>query len=155
LLVKARPAPTDVSCMRFAFRQLVGALLVCTAIVATTGVFTFAKPVYRPPNASKTIDFSQVDYFSPRLVRSAFARHGIVLRGITQDGFQLLSNRKPPWPAASLQLAIAPHDGKASWGSKLEAYDERFGNVFVTYGGHDAKLLRRVKAAVADIRKDS
>lgn len=130
-------------------------LLVCVALVATAGVFTFAKPVYHPPNESKTIDFSKTDYFSPRLVRSAFARHGIVLTGITQAGFALLSNKKPPWPAASLQLAVAPHDGKGSWGSKLEPYDERFGNVFVTYGGHDEKLLRRVKAAVADIRKDS
>jgi hypothetical protein len=154
-LVKARRAAADAFPMRFAFRHLAGALLICTALVGTAGVFTFAKPVYSPPNASKTIDFSKTDYFSPRLVHAAFARHGIVLRGIKQDGFELLSNRKPPWPAASLQLAIAPRHGKGSWGSKLETYDERFGNVFITYGGHDENLLRRVEAAVADIRKDS
>ena len=50
---------------------------------------------------------------------------------------------------------FAPHDGKGSWGPKLERYDERFGNLFVTYGGHDTALLRRVKAAVSDIRNDS
>jgi len=47
---------------------------------------------------------------------------------------------------------IAPHNGNGSWGPKLEPYDVRFGNVFVTYGGKDKRLLERVKAAVSDIR---
>lgn len=47
---------------------------------------------------------------------------------------------------------MGPRIGTGSFGAKLEAYDERFGNVMVTYGGHDDQLLDRVKAAVDDVR---
>jgi hypothetical protein len=35
---------------------------------------------------------------------------------------------------------------------KLERYEARFGNVLVTYGGRDERLLARVQAAVDDLR---
>ena len=49
-------------------------------------------------------------------------------------------------------MMVGPRTGRGSWGPKLESYDERFGNVFVSYGGHDEGLLGRVKAAVAALR---
>jgi hypothetical protein len=36
--------------------------------------------------------------------------------------------------------------------SKLEGYDDRFENVMVTYGGHDDRLLQKVKVAVSSLR---
>ncbi|MEP6908945.1 MAG: hypothetical protein ABI896_00785 [Actinomycetota bacterium] len=47
---------------------------------------------------------------------------------------------------------VAPRTGTGSWGPKLEPYDERFGNVAVTYGGPDDDLLTRIKAAVSSLR---
>jgi hypothetical protein len=64
----------------------------------------------------------------------------------------VLSNERAPLEADALQVMIGPPKGRGSWGPKLEPYDERFGNVLVTYGGEDEQLLRRVKAAVSALR---
>ena len=139
--------------MRLAARHLVGVLLIASMLLITVGVFTFARPVYHSPNESPTIDFSKVHYYSPATVKRAFARHGIELH--SGDVSWWMSDQPPPWRTGALQVLVGSHNGKASWGAKLEPYDERFGNVFVSYGGHDEALLRRVKAAVSDIRKHS
>jgi hypothetical protein len=47
---------------------------------------------------------------------------------------------------------LGSRNGKGSWGAKQEPYDVRFGNVFISYGGHDEALLARVRAAVAELR---
>jgi hypothetical protein len=47
---------------------------------------------------------------------------------------------------------IGPRTGTGSYGPELEPYDERFGNVLVTYGRDDAQLLERVSAAVDALR---
>lgn len=137
--------------------RLASVLLLTAALFVTAGVFTFARPEYHPPNESKTIDFSKEHYYPLPAVKRAFAAHGIALDAgdAPGPGFAWLGYGPPPFRAASLQVIVAPHNGRASWGAKLEPYDERFGNVFVTYGGHDDALLHRVKAAVSDIRKHS
>jgi hypothetical protein len=82
-------------------------------------------------------------YYSPEVVKRTFAAHGVHLRNATSpDGVRILSLRPVPLEASE----------KVDWGPKLEPYDERFGNVDVTYGGHDEQLLERVRAAVADLR---
>ena len=92
-------------------------------------------------------------YYSPDLVKRSFAAHGVLLRNATSpDGVRILSLRPVPLEAWALQVAVAGRTTKVSWGPKLEPYDERFGNVDVTYGGHDETLLERVRAAVADLR---
>jgi hypothetical protein len=147
----------DTSVMRLAARHLVGVLLIASMLLVTVGVFTFARPQYHSPNESKTIDFSKEGYYPLAVVKRAFAAHGIVLHpgASPAPGFAWLGGGPPPFPAASLQVLVAPHNGRGSWGPKLEPYDERFGNVFVSYGGHDDALLRRIDAAVSDIRKHS
>lgn len=122
------------------------------ALFGTVAVFTFAKPVQRDRYESEMIDFSSREYLSPDSVRRSFLAHGIDLRYRTQFfGFEGLSNVRT-WTASDLQVQVAPRRGRGSWGPKLERYDERFDNVLVTYGGNDEDLLRRVKAAVADLR---
>ena len=92
-------------------------------------------------------------YYSPDVVKRTFAAHGVHLQYATSpDGVRILSLRPVPLEASALQVAVAARTVKVSWGPKLEPYDERFGNVDVTYGGHDEKLLQRVRAAVADLR---
>jgi hypothetical protein len=99
------------------------------------------------------IDFSSAHYYSPSFVRRAFVAQGVTLHaGDRTGGLTWLSNVRLPFPADSLQVMVAARDGKGSWGSKLQPYDVRFGNVFVTYGGHDERLLERAKAAVAALR---
>jgi hypothetical protein len=140
--------------MAFLARHPASILIVLAASLTTLGVFTFARPEYHPRYESKMIDFSEQDYYRPVAVRQAFAAHGIRLHGVAgpAEGFLWLSNHAAPWPADALQVLIAPRTGKGSWGPKLEPYDERFGNVMVTYGGKDEQLLEQAKAAVSALR---
>jgi hypothetical protein len=155
-VIKAGRAPADALEMRLAVRHLVGILLVCSGLIVTVGVFTFARPAYHPRYESKMIDFSHEQYFSPALVRRSFAELGVRLRTVNGlNGFILLLRPGSSGDAKALQVSVAPRNGKGSWGPKLEPYDERFGNVFVTYGGPDSDLLQRVQAAVSSIRNDS
>jgi hypothetical protein len=140
--------------MPFLPRYSASILLLFVATLGTLAVFTFARPAYHPRYESKMIDFSKEDYHGPATVREAFSAHGIKLRGADgpAKGFLWLSNSPAPWPADALQVLIAPHNGKGSWGPKLEPYDERFGNVMVTYGGKDERVLKNVKSAVSALR---
>ena len=123
------------------------------ALAALAAVFTFARPAYHSQSESKMIDFSKEHYYSPSVVRRAFAGRGITLHaGDRSGGLTWLSNVPLPFPADSLQVMVAERNGRASWGPKLQPYDVRFGNVLVTYGGSDERLLERAKAAVAVLR---
>jgi hypothetical protein len=143
-----------VSEMAFLPRYSLSILVILAATLATFAVFTFARPEYHPRYESKLIDFSTQDYYSPAEVRQAFSAHGVKLRQVAgpAPGFLLLSNAPAPWTADVLQIVIAPHNGKGSFGPKLEPYDERFGNIMVTYGRKDEWMLDRVKAAVSALR---
>ena len=130
--------------------------IVLAALCVTAGVFFFARPEYDRPYESKMIDFAHERYYSPHRVRSAFAGHGIPLVAVDgMAGFVTFYRPHSRGDAQSLQVSVAPRDGTGSWGPELEHYDERFGNVLVTYGGRDEALLRRIRAAVSSIRKDS
>lgn len=130
-------------------------LVVLSACATLAAVFAFARPAYHPKYESKTIDFSQVRHYSPDVVRSAFANEGIQLRVSSRFyGITMFSRVAVP-DADALQVMVGPRTGKASWGPKLEPYDERFGNVAVTYGGRDERLLAGVKTAVSTLRERS
>jgi hypothetical protein len=140
--------------MSFVARHVAAVLIVLAACLAALGVFTFARPQYHPLYESKMIDFSKQHYYDRRVVRAAFAAHRIKLYVADGpvSGSAWFSNRPAPSPADALQVMVGPRTGEGSWGPKLEPYDARFGNVMVTYGGHDEQLLDRVKAAVDDLR---
>jgi hypothetical protein len=134
-------------------RYRVSILVVVAALIAFAAVFMVARPAYHPQYESKMIDFSKQHYYSPSVVRHAFTTHGVTLHaGERSGGMVWLSNGPLPFTADSLQVLVAERNGRASWGPKLQPYDERFGNVLVTYGGHDQRLVDRVEAAVADLR---
>jgi hypothetical protein len=141
------------SAMTFALRHPLSIVFVLAALAATVIVFTFARPQDHPRYESKMIDFSQVRYYSPPTVRRAFAEDQVRLRFVSRfSGIEAYSNRRLPFDADQLQVMVGPSSGRGSWGPKLEPYDERFGNVLVTYGGNDEQLLERVKAAVSALR---
>lgn len=123
------------------------------AVLATAGVFVFARPEYRPQYESEMIDFSKQHYYSPASVRQAFAGEGIRLREVSRFAELLfLSNRPRPLPADALNVVVGPRTGTGSYGPELEPYDERFGNVLVTYGGEDEQLLEQIENAVDALR---
>jgi hypothetical protein len=140
--------------MAFVWRHPASILVVLTAVLATAGLFAFARPEYHRRYESKMIDFSKQHYYSPDVVRRAFAEHGVRLRYSDHVTPKLLwlSNVPPPFPTGALSVFVGPRTGTGSWGPKLEPYDERFGNILVTYGGHDERLVEEVKAAVSDLR---
>jgi hypothetical protein len=131
-------------------RSPVIVLAICAAAVGTVGVFTFAKPDYRAGYEREPI--SSREYHSPESVRRAFQAHGVDLRHRTNfSGVRGMSDDRT-WQATDLQVHVAPREGRVDWGLKLQPYDVRFDNVLVTYGENDQELLRRVQAAVADLR---
>ena len=139
--------------MVFARRYRVSVVVVVAAFAATAGVFLVARPEYRPREGSEMIDFSKQRYYSPRAVRGAFARNGVRLRAASRFGGMLILSDDPrPLDAGALHVVVGPRSGTGSWGPRLEPYDERFGNVLVTYGGRDDELLGRVEAAVTGLR---
>ncbi len=134
-------------------RYSVSILVVLAASLAIFTVLTFARPQYHPQYESKMIDFSKQRYYAGATVRKAFAAQQIRLYAFdgpatAWTGF----SNEPAAFADALNVMVAPRAGKGSWGPRLEPYDERFGNVLVTYGGHDEDLLQAVKAAVASLR---
>jgi hypothetical protein len=142
--------------MEFASRHLLAIGIVMVSVFAASGVLLFAVPEYQPRYESRMIDFSQRDYYSPSRVRGVFAAHGVRLVPTAgESGFVTYYRPGSRGDATALQVSIAPPHGQGSWGPELQRYDERFGNVLVTYGGSDAALLTRVEAAVSSIRNDS
>jgi hypothetical protein len=139
--------------MAFALRHPLTLLVVLVALLATAGVFLFARPEYRPDYESEMIDFSKQHYYSPSSVRQAFATEGIRLREASRVGGMIILSTTPDrLTADALNVVVGPRTGRGSYGPELESYDERFGNVVVTYGGHDKRLLGRVEAAVDVLR---
>jgi len=139
--------------MPTANRHPVPVLVALAALLAAAVVFAFVRPEYDGRYDSGMIDFSTQHYYSPRTVRAAFASHGIKLYAGEQPapGTSTMS-ADPRFFADALQVQVGPREGTGSWGPKLEPYDQRFGNVLVTYGGHDELLLDRVKASVDELR---
>jgi hypothetical protein len=126
--------------------------VVVAALAATAAVFIFARPEYHPTYESKMIDFSKVEHHSPGTVRVAFAQRGVRLSVVSHfNGMTILSN-DAALSADALQVIVAPRTGSASWGPRLEAYDKRFDNVLVTYGGEDEHLIAELDAAVSSLR---
>ena len=139
--------------MAFALRHPLTLLVVLVALLTGGGVFVFARPEYQPDYESEMIDFSKQHYYSPASVRQAFAAEGIRLREASRVGGMIIFSTTPDLLTAdALNVVVGPRMGRGSYGPVLESYDERFGNVLVTYGGGDKRLLDRVKAAVDILR---
>ena len=139
--------------MAFALRHPLTLLVVLVALLTAAGVFVFARPEYQPEDESELIDFSKQHYYSPSSVRQAFATEGIRLREASRVGGTIILSTSPDrLTADALNVVVGPRTGRGSYGPRLESYDERFGNVLVTYGGEEERVLDRVKAAVDVLR---
>jgi hypothetical protein len=122
------------------------------AAALTVGVLSLARAHVSEPQESEMIDFSEQRHYEPEIVQQAFWFHGIHLPVRSRSSGLVILSDDPLLRAGSLQVAVAPRTGTGSWGPEIDAYDERFGNLLVTYDGEDKELLADVEAAVADLR---
>lgn len=134
--------------MAIVLRYWVSLAIALIAIAATACFLAFGLPRTPTPNERK-VDLSRVHYYSPALVRRAFAAHGIRLR----YGYRVASDLQV--------LSITPHNdvlsvdvggrtGQVSWGPR-DAYDQTLCNLDVRYDGTNPNTLAAVKAAVAAV----
>jgi hypothetical protein len=110
----------------------VSAGVVAGLVVALTGMFVFAMPIYRSPIDSTLLGKHPQPRYSLTHVRTVFAKHGAPLDAT--DG---------------LYVVLAGSRGKTD----RRGYEWRVRNVVVHYDGGDAEALTHVQAAVAALRR--
>ncbi|MGH3070948.1 MAG: hypothetical protein ACRDNB_01600 [Gaiellaceae bacterium] len=139
--------------MRLLTRHPVSLAIVLAAAGAIAAVFTFARPQLESEPGTEMVNLAEKDYISPDAVRAAFADADLPLRYTTRFGSLLiLHSDPPPQTAEKLSVVLGARTGRVSFGAKYNAYDERFENVVVTYGGSDEALLARIESAVATLK---
>jgi hypothetical protein len=144
----------------FLARHAIATAIVATALAATATVFMFARPHYVPEHQSRTLDIaSRSPHLTVQRVRAAFRAHGISLAygGLLQpaaNGAWLvsLSAAPPPVDSTHLQVDVFGPRSTVGWGETHPRYEALFGNVAVVYDGSSDDVLRRARAAVADLK---
>jgi hypothetical protein len=143
----------------FVARHAIATALVVVALAVVAGVFLFARPQYVPEHQTKNIDVSRGPLHTVQQVRAAFARQAIHLDhgGPLPDGadggwFVALSTIPAPVDVTHLQVYVFGPKAKGGWGETHARLEALFGNVAVTYDGTSDDVLRRAKAAVAELR---
>jgi hypothetical protein len=139
--------------MRLPTRHPVSLTIVVAAAAATAAVFTFARPQLESAPGTEMVNLAEKDYISPYAVRAAFAAEDLALQYTTRFGsFLILHSDPPPQTAEKLSVVVGARTGRVSFGAKYNAYDERFENVMVSYGGSNEALRGRIKLAVATLK---
>lgn len=139
--------------MRLLTRHPVSFAIVLAVAAAVAAVFTFARPQLESEPGTETVDLAEKDYISPDTVRAAFAAESLPLQYKARSGpLIVLHSDPPPQTAEKLSVVVGARTGRVGFGAKYNAYDERFENVMVTYGGGDGALLARIEAAVARLK---
>lgn len=139
--------------MRLPTRYPVSLAIVLAAAAAVAAVFTFGRPQLEAEPGTEMVNLADKDYISPTAVRAAFAAEGLPLRYTAgSPPLLVLHSDPPPQSADKLSVLVGARTGLVGLGAKYNAYDERFENVMVTYGGSDEAVLARIKAAVATLK---
>ena len=145
----------------FLARHAVAASIVLVALAALASVFVFARPRYVPEQQTKTLDMTKRDHLTVQQVHAAFKVHGIRLDYGGRlfggaHGSWLVSLAAVPAPVDSthVQVSVFGPKAKVGWSEPHSGYEALFDNVAVTYDGTSDDVLRRAKAAVAELRLD-
>lgn len=142
--------------MRLLARYPVSLAIVLAAVAAFAAVFTFARPELESEPGTEMVNLSEKDYINPAAVRAAFAAEGLPLRYTSNSRPLLVLYRDPPPQTAErLTVGVGARTGLVGFGAKYNAYDERFENVMVTYGGSNEAMLARIKSAVATLKNEA
>lgn len=140
----------------FQSRSRVTLVIALATVALVAAVFTVARPHYDGKFDDKMIDLAEQDYVSPASVRAAFAAEGVSLRysydfangTVLSDVPKARQGRGTP-----ILVTVGGGVGMVSYGPELTAYDERFENVLVTYGGADDAVVDRLDAAVSELER--
>jgi hypothetical protein len=138
-------------------RYPVSIAIVLVALLATIGVFIFARPQYKPAE-QKTIDMSTRHHYSSAEVQRVFAAHGLPLTYARHQGkgdsyFLMLFETPVPNPTTQLYVYLAGPATKVSWGPKdVTSWEQRSANLEIHYGGANERMLAQVKAAASELR---
>jgi hypothetical protein len=138
-------------------RYPVSLAVVLVALLATIGVFIFARPQYKPAE-QKTIDMSTRHHYTSAEVQRAFAAHGLPLTYARHEGkgenyFLMLFETPVPNPTTQLYVYLAGPATKVSWGPEDKtSWEQRSANLEIHYGGANERMLAQVKAAAAELR---
>jgi hypothetical protein len=126
------------------------------AAAATAVALSFAVPHPRTKPDYRVMDLARAHHYGPARVQKAFADQGLRLRYRSNDlpGETWLSSTPLPVTTSGLYvIVVAAPNGTVSWGPKIGPdYDQPVANLDVHYGGTDARVLRAVKAAVAELQ---
>jgi hypothetical protein len=138
-------------------RYPVSLALVLVALLATIGVFIFARPQYKPVE-QKTIDMATRHHYTSAEVQRVFAAHGLPLTYARHmgkgDNYLLMLFETPvPNPTTQLYVDLAGPATKVSWGPQDKtSWEQRSANLLIHYGGANERMLAQVKAAAAELR---
>jgi len=138
-------------------RYPVSLALVLVALLATIGVFIFARPQYRPA-VQRTIDMSTRHHYTSAEVQRVFAAHGLPLTYARHmgkgDSYLLVLYEMPGInPTTQLYVHLAGPATKVDWGPKDEtSWEQRSANLEIHYGGPNELMLAQVKAAASELR---
>lgn len=142
----------------FVARHAFASALVAVSLAVVAALFVFARPQYAPEHPSTNLDMAHRAHYTVQQVRAAFAHHGIRLdhggpmMGANGAWLVMLSAVPAPVDTNHLQVSVFGPKAKVGWSETGSGYETLFGNVAVSYDGPSDDVLRRAKAAVAELR---
>ena len=139
----------------FLARHAAASVLVAVALAIVAGVFAFARPHYVPELQPREYDMKTRKHFTVQQVRAVFAAHGFTLRNgdLTRWTRTPGAWMQPLEHASGVEAMVFGPRAKVSWGETAHAPLSVFtANVAVSYYGTSDDVLRRAKAAVAELR---
>ena len=146
--------------MTWLHRHTLSLAILIFALAIVGAVFTFARPTYHPSNGTTTVDMTGERHYTVAQVERAFASHAVHLvvanhDGNARHGLIFLAPPRPRGVPSDFLVTLFGTEAKVMFGPDTSpSYDERFGNVDVSYGRPhpDEVLLARIKAAVSDLQ---
>jgi hypothetical protein len=147
--------------MSWLTRHVLSLCVIVFALAVVGAVFTFAKPQYRPTSYTTTVDMARQHHYTVAQVAQVFGAHAIRLEvmnhtGNAKNGLIFLARPRRGRLAPTFLVTLFGTAAKVSFGpASTTTYDERFGNVDVSYGvpHPNPAFLARIKAAVADLQQ--
>jgi hypothetical protein len=122
---------------------------ICLGVVlAAAGIFVFSMPLYRSPVDAAMLGGHVEHHYAAADVRHAFRIRGFGLPTASAANSGLTLSGSNP----DLYVFVARRNADAGRRDP-DAYEQRIGNVLVHYAGADKGVHRRVKAAVAALRR--
>ena len=142
--------------MSWVNRHVVAFGVVLFAVAAMGGVFAFASPAYHQSSSEQAVSMKGQHQYTVAQVEHAFALQGLLINSVmrhggAQKGTTILDQRHgklaPDWT-----VSLFGPNATVYFSENMQGYVARFGNLMVFYGGKNAALLVRVKAAAADLQ---